>query len=84
MTERMSDARFSQIGAKCLPIGVDRLALELFVALDAERWWVGELREQITVMRELLTRYRNEVPLGHQPHLIAHKVDKVLELTNDT
>jgi len=27
----------------------------------------------------LLRRYRNETPLGHQPHMIAHRVDRVLE-----
>lgn len=26
----------------------------------------------------LLTRYRNETPLGHQPHMIAHEVDAAL------
>ena len=29
----------------------------------------------------LLLRYRNEVPLGHQPHMIAHLVDEVLNGT---
>lgn len=27
---------------------------------------------------ELLARYRNETPLGHQPHMIAHVVDEAL------
>ena len=26
----------------------------------------------------LLTRYRNETPIGHQPHMIAHEVDEAL------
>ena len=26
----------------------------------------------------LLRRYRNETPLGHQPHMIAHEVDALL------
>lgn len=26
----------------------------------------------------LLARYRNETPLGHQPHMIAHEVDALL------
>lgn len=25
-----------------------------------------------------LRRYRNEVPLGHQPHMLAHEVDALL------
>lgn len=27
----------------------------------------------------LLRRYRNETPLGHQPHMIAHEVDALLD-----
>jgi len=27
---------------------------------------------------ELLRRYRNETPLGHQPHMIAHEADAIL------
>ena len=30
-------------------------------------------------MAEALARYRNETPLGHQPHMIAHKVDELLQ-----
>ena len=26
----------------------------------------------------LLRRYRNETPLGHQPHMIAHEADALL------
>lgn len=26
----------------------------------------------------ILLRYRNETPLGHQPHMIAHEVDAIL------
>jgi hypothetical protein len=26
----------------------------------------------------LLVRYRNETPLGNQPHMIAHEVDEIL------
>ena len=32
-------------------------------------------------LRALLTRYRNETPLGHQPHMIAHEVDATLKET---
>ena len=28
---------------------------------------------------DLLRRYRNETPLGNQPHMIAHEVDEILE-----
>jgi len=37
-----------------------------------------ELERENTRMRELLTRYRNETPLGNQPHMIAHQVDAAL------
>ena len=30
------------------------------------------------VLVALLARYRNETPLGHQPHMIAHEVDAAL------
>lgn len=41
---------------------------------EAER-----LRAENERLRYLLRRYRNETPLGHQPHMIAHVVDKALE-----
>jgi hypothetical protein len=31
---------------------------------------------------ELLRRYREEVPIGHQPHMICHLVDAVVWRTN--
>lgn len=37
------------------------------------------LRTEIEAMRELLRRYRDEVPLGHQPHMIAHEVDAAID-----
>ena len=30
----------------------------------------------------LLSRYRTETPLGHQPHMIAHEVDDLLRATS--
>lgn len=33
---------------------------------------------EIAELVALLTRYRNETPLGHQPHMIAHLVDEAL------
>lgn len=37
------------------------------------------LRARVAELRELLRRYRTETPLGHQPHMIAHLVDELLE-----
>jgi hypothetical protein len=38
----------------------------------------GEAADEIERLRELLYRYRNEVPLGHQPHMMVHLVDEAL------
>jgi len=37
------------------------------------------LKNKIDEMLELLVRYRNETPLGNQPHMIAHIADEVIE-----
>jgi len=39
---------------------------------------LAELRGEIERLRILLARYRDETPLGHQPHMIAHLVDRAL------
>lgn len=36
------------------------------------------LRADNALLREMLRRYRTEVPLGHQPHMLAHTVDEAL------
>jgi hypothetical protein len=33
---------------------------------------------EIERLRALLARYRDETPLGNQPHMIAHEVDAAL------
>ena len=42
-----------------------------------------EYRAEIEMLRELMIRYRTEtpLPLGHQPHMIAHEVDEALKET---
>ena len=47
--------------------GHDNLAFELV--------WS---RAEIERLRGFLARYRDETPLGHQPHMIAHLVDEAL------
>ena len=37
------------------------------------------LRAENIELRRLLTRYRIETPPGHQPHMIAHDVDKAID-----
>ena len=39
---------------------------------------LARLRADNTELRRLLTRYRNETPLGHQPSMIAHEADEAL------
>lgn len=39
---------------------------------------IAALEAENEKLRALLARYRNETPLGHQPHMIAHEVDEAL------
>ena len=39
---------------------------------------IAELERENAELRQLLLRYRKETPLGHQPHMIAHRVDALL------
>ena len=61
---------------------VERLRAQ--VAEFHEMWKVNsdgfaKAEAKIERLRALLTRYRNETPLGHQPHMIAHEVDAALK-----
>lgn len=42
---------------------------------------VIQMRQDTSELRRLLARYRDETPLGHQPHMIAHEADAVLGRT---
>lgn len=42
---------------------------------------VPKLRAEVAELRQLLARYRDEVPLGHQPHMTAHLADDALGRT---
>lgn len=48
---------------------------------DAVRAAYSEEHERAERLAEALRRYRNEVPLGHQPHMLAHVVDDMLNHT---
>lgn len=39
---------------------------------------IAVLQARIEKLERLLLRYRNETPLGHQPHMIAHEVDEAM------
>ena len=43
---------------------------------DAEE--LARLRTENGELRRLLARYRDETPLGNQPHMIAHQADEAL------
>lgn len=40
---------------------------------------IVRLRTDNAELRRLLARYRDETPLGHQPHMIAHQADEALK-----
>lgn len=47
---------------------------------SAIKWWNTRATDPlIEEMARLLTRYLKETPLGHQPHMIAHEVEDVLQ-----
>ena len=54
--------------------------IELLEGTENQR---QELERENARMRALLTRYRNETPLGNQPHMIAHQVDAALANDKD-
>ena len=47
--------------------------------VDSLKHHLRALQAEADRLRALLTRYRNETPLGHQPHMIAHEVDTTLK-----
>ena len=55
-------------------------------AKEEARETIATLREELAKAREklheairLLVRYRQETPLGHQPHMIAHEADAAID-----
>ena len=42
------------------------------------------LRAENADLRRLLARYRDETPLGNQPHMIAHEADEALARPNSS
>ena len=57
---------------------IDRLFLELSQVTQATTAKEIALQDKVRRLHILLARYRDEVPLGHQPHMIAHLVDAEL------
>jgi len=57
---------------------IDRLFLELSQVTQATTAKEIALQDKVRRLHILLARYRDEVPLGHHPHMIAHLVDAEL------
>lgn len=51
----------------------------LYNAHEALRWQLAARDAEVTRLRYLLSRYYREVPLGHQPHMIAHLAEAALK-----
>lgn len=56
---------------------------DAYAAADSKAGWEWKKRAEAAEastkrLAEALRRYRNEVPLGHQPHMLAHEVDTLL------
>lgn len=62
-----------------IPGQVERLNDELCDENDLLRAERDTAREALRKVTTLLRRYRTETPIGHQPHMIAHEVDAVLD-----
>lgn len=82
-----TDPRYEEAAqADYLSALIDQERLEHATEVERLRLENDELRAQIAAhekvcaeMRALLVRYRTETPLGHQPHMIAHVVDELLD-----
>lgn len=55
-----------------------REAAEFARTLLAEHERAEKAEARVRALEVLLMRYRNETPLGHQPHMIANEVDEAL------
>jgi len=64
--------------AECSSDRRTRLGAELPARWPAadEAW--NSVGAHANKLRTLLARYRDETPLGHQPHMIAHQADEAL------
>ena len=44
---------------------------------------IEKLRAAVTALQAITRRYRDETPIGHQPHMIAHIADAALRLADE-
>jgi hypothetical protein len=58
---------------------VDDAAEKALWIRRADKTWHEKLfLDRISKLEALLARYRDETPIGHQPHMIAHQADEAL------
>ncbi|MGZ4968025.1 MAG: hypothetical protein ACXV8O_01300 [Methylobacter sp.] len=82
LTKRKQRRKAEQQAAETLPAltgTIVRAAADIRVAearTDAAE--LERLRTENAELRRLLSRYRDETPLGNQPHMIAHQADEAL------
>ena len=55
-----------------------KLSEELYEAWNLGEQVRMEHVDAVEKLEAMLLRYRTETPLGHQPHMIAHEVDAIL------
>ena len=75
----MGDGTFISDAVKrtALPTFAARYPVPLFASPAADAVW-NEAGAHANKLRTLLARYRDETPLGNQPHMIAHQADEAL------
>lgn len=69
-------AEIEALRAEVEKLRADRDSWEQQASDRVADWHAEHLRAER--LAEALRRYRNEVPLGHQPHMLAHEVDALL------
>jgi uncharacterized membrane protein YccC len=85
MCEQRRDCEHGQLARSCDRCADAKEIAELRAEAAANfiraREWAeraGRLEAEAAELRKLLARYRDETPLGHQPHMIAHQADEAL------
>ena len=69
-------AEIEALRAEVERLRTDRDSWEQQASDRVADWHAEHLRAER--LAEALRRYRNEVPIGHQPHMLAHEVDDLL------
>ena len=83
LTKREQRWKAEQLAAETLTAfagGALQAAAQIRVAeAQTDAAELARLRAENAELRRLLARYRDETPLGHQPHMISHQADEALK-----